>query len=98
MQSFAARGGQLVELGSPIFGGPPTCLQQALADNAKQRRIQGSLLDEQRAVRDLPDAQQNTVAVKRTERDRFEDKKIEGSEKRWLGGVSSCSKSLPWPR
>ena len=44
---------------------------------AVQRGIEGSLLDLQLVARDLLDAQQDAVAVLRTERNRFEDEQVE---------------------
>src|SRR5215468_3168996 len=81
-QSLASCGGQAVELGAAIvFGRAPFGVEQSLHLQAVQRWIERALFDIERAVGDLPDAQQHAVTVKRSERDGFEDQQIEGSGK-----------------
>jgi Ca-activated chloride channel family protein len=48
----------------------------------EQCGIERSLFDEQRSLGDLPDAQKNAVTMQRTERDCFQNQKIESSWKK----------------
>jgi hypothetical protein len=48
----------------------------------EQGGIERSLLDEQRLLGDLADAQENPIAMKGTERDCLQNKKIESSWKK----------------
>src|SRR5271163_2116019 len=81
-QTLPASGGEFVELGAAIIlGGAPTRLQQPLAYQAKQTRIERALLDQQGVAGDLPNAQQNAISVQGAERDRPQNQKIEGPGK-----------------
>ena len=44
-----------------------------------KRRIKGSLLDLQRVLRNLLDAQKNAIAMQRPQRNRFQNQHVQGS-------------------
>jgi hypothetical protein len=58
-----------------------------------ERGIQRALLNLQRVARDLLDAQQDPVAVRRAERDRLEDEQVERTLQQLGGGGQAPS---PW--
>src|SRR5205823_12892575 len=75
---------EFVKLGAPIvLRFIPARFQKSLSHQTKQRGIKGSLLNEQRAPGNLPDAQEHSVAMKRTEGNCFENEKIEGAAKKF---------------
>jgi hypothetical protein len=64
---------------------------------AVERRVERTLLDLERAARDLPDAQQHGVAVQLAERDRLEDEEVEGArEKSRLARLVGHHRLLCW--
>src|SRR5690349_14892708 len=82
-QAFAAHGRKFIELRpAVILGCTPACFQDSLAHETEQRGIECSLFDEQGLPGDLPDSQQDSVTMKRPERDRFQNEKIESSRQK----------------
>src|SRR6266849_8574236 len=74
---------EFVKLGPPIvLRFIPARFQKPLSHQTEQRRIKGSLLNEQCAPGNLPDAQEHSVAMKRTEGNCFENQEIEGAGKK----------------
>ncbi|HXA03479.1 MAG TPA: hypothetical protein VNY30_01500, partial [Bryobacteraceae bacterium] len=53
-----------------------------LTHQTEQCGVERSLLDEQRLIGDLPNTQKNPVAMKRTERDSFQNEEIESTWKK----------------
>src|SRR5579864_1395628 len=91
-QALASRGGEFIELGAAVVvRRSPAGLEQSLAHQAAERGIERSLLDQQRAPGDRPDAQQHSVTVQRAEGNGFENQKIERAGKKLglVGHVSS---------
>src|SRR5438874_7383592 len=75
---------EFVKLGPPIvLRFIPARFQESLSHQTEQRRIKCSLLDEQRASGNLPDAQKHSVAMKRTDGNCFKNEKIEGAGKKF---------------
>src|SRR4029077_17578397 len=67
-QLAAARRGELVELRTPVVvRDAPLARQPPLVLQAKERRVERALLDQQRAVGDLLDPQQHAVSVQGAE-------------------------------
>jgi hypothetical protein len=79
-EAALARGGEPVIFGFSIvfrftpFAGDPTLVFEAV-----ERRVEGTLLDFETVFGNLLDAKKNTVAMKRAERNGFEDEHIEGA-------------------
>jgi hypothetical protein len=74
----ATGGGELVELClAVVVGFAPLAGDEALVFKAVQGRIEGALLDGELVAGDLLDAEENTVAMKRTERDGLKDEHVE---------------------
>jgi hypothetical protein len=60
---------------------PPVRFQQSLAHESKQRGIERALFDQQGSAGNLPDAQEDALAVERPEGDGLQDEEIEGAGK-----------------
>lgn len=56
-----------------------------------QRRVDRTLLREQRAARDLPNAKQHSVAVQPAERDRFENEQVERAGQEFRLSIQNSS-------
>src|SRR6185312_4515739 len=64
LEAFAASDGELIKLGAAIIVRcAPVRFEQSLLAQTEQRRIERSLLHQQRSARDLANAQQDSVAV-----------------------------------
>src|SRR5262249_49550185 len=84
LQSFAAFRRQLVVFRAPIvFRSVPLRFQKTLPHQTEQCRIKRALFDEQGLSRNLLDAQENAVAVKRAERNRFQNEQVECAGKKF---------------
>src|SRR5262245_13056243 len=76
LQPATAGCGEAVVLGSAVVvRSAPFGLEQTLVLEPIQRGVERALLDRQRLVRDLLNAQQHAVAVQLAERNRLEDEK-----------------------
>src|SRR4029077_3573976 len=81
-ETLAARYGEFVKLGAAIvFRSAPVSLEQSLTHQPKQTGIERALFDEQCIAGDLPDAQQDAVAMQWAERDGPQDEQIESARK-----------------
>src|SRR5205807_6650181 len=79
-KAFPPGSRQLVEFRAAIvLRRVPVSLQQSLSHQSKQRRVERALFDQQRSVGNLFDAQQNTVAIERAQRDGFQNEQIESA-------------------
>jgi hypothetical protein len=82
-QTLAARSSEGIELGpAVVVGGAPTCFEKSLAYQAIQGGIERALFDKQGAARNLLDAQKNTIAMERAERDGLQNEEIESAGKK----------------
>src|SRR5438105_15895140 len=86
-KAFPPGSRQLVEFrAAVVLRRVPVSLQQSLAHQSKQRGVERALFDQQRSVGNLFDAQQNAVAVERSEERRV------GKECRYVGLSSDRQK------
>src|SRR5262249_27527295 len=91
-QLLSAGGRQRIELrASIVVRRPPLRLQEATVLQTVQRRVERALLHGKMPVRDLADAQENSVAVLRAERDGFENQEVEGAGEEFDRGHGGCS-------
>src|SRR5690348_7815892 len=75
---FAAGGGELVEARTSIVvGNAPLGTHPTRGLEALERRIERSVIDEQRALRRVLNRERDTVPVVRSEREGAQDQKIE---------------------